>query len=129
MSAGKAAKMDVALTNPRGSMLSPAWPERVPEDQFDRLPKEATALPAGDFKQLVSEKCTVCHDVQRILGKRSDVSDWTFTVSRMRVNMAAASLPDITDQDANNIVKYLSSNFHPLPGGDDVNGASAGLTR
>jgi len=122
VSAGKAAKMDVALTSPRGAMLAPAWPERVPEDQFDRLPKEATALPAGDFKQLVSEKCTVCHDVQRILGKRSDVSDWTFTVGRMRVNMAAASLPDITDQDANNIVKYLSSNFHPLPGGDDVNG-------
>src|SRR5205823_6281194 len=50
------------------------------------------------------------------------VDDWTFTVKRMRVNMAAASLPDITDQDANTIVGYLSSNFKPLPGGDDING-------
>jgi streptogramin lyase len=122
VAAGKASKQDVALTNPRGAMLNPAWPERVPEDQFDRLPKDAKALPEGQFKQLAAEKCTVCHDVQRILGKRSDVSDWTFTVRRMRVNMAASSLPDITDQEANNIVQYMSSNFHPLPGGDDVNG-------
>jgi streptogramin lyase len=121
VSAGKAAKMDVALTNPRGPMLAAAWPERIPEDQFDRLAKDASALPAGDFKQLVSEKCTVCHDVQRILGKRDNASDWTATVKRMRVNMSVASLPDITDQDQNNIVKYLSANFHPLPGGDDVN--------
>ena len=118
---GKAAKIDVALTNPRGPLLTPAWPGRVPEVQVDKVSKDAKDLPAGDFKQLVAEKCTVCHDVQRILSKRSDLTDWTFTVKRMRVNMAAASLPDITDQDANNIVKYLSSNFHPLPGGDDPN--------
>src|SRR5579863_9526927 len=37
--AGKAAKMDVALTNSRGPMLPAAWPERIPEDQFDRLSK------------------------------------------------------------------------------------------
>ena len=121
VTAGKAAKQDVALGNTRGAMLPAAWPERVPEDQFDRMPKDTSALPAGEFKQLVAEKCTVCHDVQRILGKRSDVSDWTFTVKRMRVNMAAASLPDITDQEANNIVKYMTANFHPLAGGDDMN--------
>ena len=121
VAAGKPAKMDVSLTGARGAMLPAAWPERIPEDQFDRLSKDAKDLPAGEFKQLAAEKCTVCHDVQRILGKRSDLSDWTFTVGRMRVNMAAASLPDITDQDANNIVKYLSSNLHPLPGGDDPN--------
>jgi len=116
---GKAAKLDVALSSPRGPMLTPAWPGRVPEVQVAKVSKDAKDLPGGDFKQLVAEKCTVCHDVQRILSKRSDLADWTFTVKRMRMNMAAASLPDITDQEANNIVKYVSSNFHPLPGGDD----------
>src|SRR6185436_7214030 len=90
--ANKAAKLDVALTNPRGPMLTPAWPGRVPEVQVDKVSKDAKDLPAGNFKQLVSEKCTVCHDVQRILSKRSPVDDWTFTVKRMRTNMAAASL-------------------------------------
>ena len=65
--------MDVALTNPRGPMLTPAWPERVPEDQFDQLPKDAKRASRRRIQALVAEKCTVCHDVQRILGKRSDV--------------------------------------------------------
>src|SRR5882672_1033241 len=76
----------------------------------------------GDNQALVAEKCTVCHDVQRILSKRSPVVDWEFTIKRMRTNMATASLPDITDADAAAIVKYTSANFKPLPGGDDING-------
>jgi|SwirhirootsSR2_FD_contig_61_3352836_length_1821_multi_5_in_0_out_0_1 streptogramin lyase len=122
VASGKASKQDVALTNPRGPQLTPAWPGRVPEVQVDKVSKDAKDLPAGNFKQLVSEKCTVCHDVQRILSKRSPAEDWTFTVKRMRINMAASSLPDITDQEATNIVGYLSTNFKPLPGGDDING-------
>jgi streptogramin lyase len=122
VSANKASTMDVALSNARGPMLNPAWPGRVPEVQVAKVSKDAKDLPAGDGKQLVSEKCTVCHDVQRILSKRSPVDDWTFTVKRMRVNMAAASLPDITDAEAGSIVKYLSAQFKPLPGGDDING-------
>jgi virginiamycin B lyase len=102
--------------------LTPAWPGRVPEAQVTKISTDAKDLPAGDGKALMSEKCTVCHDVQRILSKRSDLSDWTFTVKRMRVNMAAASLPDISDADAAAIVKYASANFKPLPGGDDING-------
>ncbi len=118
----KAAKLDVSLTNPRGPMLTPAWPGRVPEALVDKTSKDAKDLPAGQHKQLVAEKCTVCHDVQRILSKRSPVDDWTFTVRRMRTNMAVSSLPDMSDQDAGNIVGYLSANFKPLPGGDDPNG-------
>ena len=52
-------------------------------------------------------------------SKRSDANDWAFTVKRMRINMAAQGLPDITDQDANAITKYLSDNFKPLPGVDE----------
>ena len=118
---GKASKIDVALTNARGPQLTPAWPGRVPEVQVAKISTDAKDLPTGDGKQLMSEKCTVCHDVQRILSKRSNLEDWTFTVKRMRVNMAAQSLPDITDSDAAAIVKYASTNFKPLPGGDDIN--------
>ena len=121
VASGKAAKIDVALTSARGPMLTPAWPGRVPEAQVAKVSTDAKDLPGGAAKALTSEKCTTCHDVQRILSKRSPVEDWTFTVKRMRINMAASSLPDITDQEANTIVGYLSSNFKPLPGGDDIN--------
>src|SRR4051812_3926254 len=43
---GKAAKIDVALTNSRGPMLTPAWPGRVPETQVEKVSKEAKDLPA-----------------------------------------------------------------------------------
>jgi len=109
----KAAKMDVALSNPRAAMLAPAWPGRVPEAQFATLPKDASALPAGDGKQLVAEKCTVCHDVQRILGKRSPADDWQFTVKRMQ-GMAAGA---ISDADVAQVVKYVTT---ALPGGATV---------
>jgi len=122
VASGKASTMDVALNAARGPMLTPSWPGRVPEVQVAKVSKDAKDLPAGDGKALVAEKCTVCHDVQRILSKRSDVEDWTFTVKRMRTNMAAASLPDISDADAAAIVKYTSTQFKPLPGGNDPNG-------
>jgi len=116
------AKADVSLTASRGPMLAPAWPGRVTEDQVAKVSTDAKDLPQGEGRALVAEKCTVCHDVQRIMSKRSPVVDWEFTVKRMRTNMAAASLPDITDQEAAAIVKYTSVAFKPLPGGDDING-------
>ena len=102
-------------------MLTPAWPGRVPEAQVAKVSTDAKDLPNGDGKALASEKCTVCHDVQRIMSKRSSAEDWKFTVKRMRVNMTASSLPDITDKEADAIVGYLSANYKPLPGGDDIN--------
>ena len=121
VASGKASKMDVALNSKRGPMLTPAWPGRVPEAQVAKVSTDAKDLPNGDGKALASEKCTVCHDVQRIMSKRSSAEDWKFTVKRMRVNMTASSLPDITDKEADAIVGYLSANYKPLPGGDDIN--------
>jgi streptogramin lyase len=121
VAANQTGKMDVALSDKRGAMLTPAWPGRLPEAQVAKVSAEAKDLPSGDGKALTSEKCTVCHDVQRIMSKRSPVDDWQFTVRRMRVNMTASSLPDITDQEADSIVKYLSAAYKPLPGGDDIN--------
>src|SRR5690349_16294130 len=37
VTAGKAAKIDVALTSARGPMLTPAWPGRVPEEQVAKI--------------------------------------------------------------------------------------------
>jgi streptogramin lyase len=64
----------------------------------------------------MTEKCTVCHDVQRIMAKRSNADDWTFTVKRMQ-GMAAGT---ISDADAAAIVKYATAVFQ-APGGADPN--------
>jgi len=114
VTANQSAKADVALTTARGPQLPPAWPQRIPEALADKASKDFNALPAGDNKVLVAEKCTPCHDVQRILVKRSDEDNWNHIVARMRARMAAANQPVVSDEDTKKIVAYLSSNFKPV---------------
>jgi streptogramin lyase len=114
VTANQSAKADVALTNARGALLPPAWPQRIPEAQADKAPKDFNALPAGDSKMLVAEKCTPCHDVQRIMVKRSDEDNWNHIVARMRARMAAANQPVVSDEDTKKIVAYLAANFKPV---------------
>jgi streptogramin lyase len=111
---GASAKADVALTNARGPMLPPAWPQRIPEAQANTASKDFNDLPAGENKMLVAQSCTPCHDVQRIMVKRSDGDNWNHIVARMRARMAAAGQPGVSDEDTKKIVAYLSSNFKPV---------------
>lgn len=108
VAANQAAKADVALTANRAPTLAPSWPNRLPEAEQSKVSLE---LPAGAAKALVNEKCTVCHQDNRIVIKRAPHDDWQFTIRRMRTNMAAQGLPDITDAQANQITEYLASNF------------------
>jgi streptogramin lyase len=111
---GASAKADVALTNARGPLLPPAWPQRIPEALADKASKDFNDLPAGDSKMLVAQSCTPCHDVQRIMVKRSDEDNWNHIVARMRARMAAANQPVVSDEDTKKIVAYLSSSFKPV---------------
>ena len=97
---GGSAKVGVQLSNKQGPMLAPAWPKRLPQD-----------LPDGAGKQLVSEKCTLCHDVQRIMVKRADREDWQHTVQHMRGLMSERNMPDLTSEQATQITDYLDSKF------------------
>ena len=98
-------------------MLAPSWPQRLPEEQLKSVSLD---LPAGDGQQLVEARCTTCHDVQRIVVKRTTLPEWQHIIDRMRGNMASANIPDITNQDAATIAKYLSANFK-VDGGFDPN--------
>jgi streptogramin lyase len=111
---GASTKADVALTNARGPLLPPAWPQRIPEALADKASKDFNDLPAGDSKMLVAQSCTPCHDVQCIMVKRSDEDNWNHIVARMRARMSAAGQPVVNDEDTKKIVAYLSSNFKPV---------------
>src|SRR5215472_4408043 len=109
-----AAKADVALTDARGALLPPAWPQRIPEAQADKASKDFNDLPAGENKLLVAQSCTPCHDVQRILVKRTTENEWAHIVARMRTRMAAANQPVVNDEDTKKIVAYLTASFKPI---------------
>ena len=77
--------------------------------------KDFKDLPAGDGKMLVAEKCTPCHDVQRIIVKRSDEDDWNHTVSpHARPHGRRRTSPVVSDEDTKKIVGYLAANFKPV---------------
>jgi len=111
---GAGAKVTLALTDPRGPALAPAWPHRVPEAEAAKASKDPKDLPDGEGKQLVADFCNSCHDLQRTVANRSDPDHWGHTVKRMRTRMIVASMPDLTEQQYNTIVNYLSDKFGPL---------------
>src|SRR5437667_10696059 len=111
VTAGGDAKVGLALTNKQGPMLTPAWPKRLPQELVAKTSKDAKDLPEGPGKQLVSEKCTLGHDVQRIMVKRADRSDWEHTVQHMRGLMSERNMPDLTNDQATQVTDYLDSKF------------------
>ena len=113
VTAGGDAKVGLALTNKQGPMLAPAWPKRAPQEVVVKTSKDAKDLPEGPGKQLVAEKCTLCHDVQRIAVKRGAKEDWEHTVAHMRGLMAMQNMPDLTEEQATQITTYVSANFKP----------------
>src|SRR5258707_9519897 len=117
---GEDAKVGLLLTGKRGPSLAPSWPQRVPEEQVDNAPKDETGLPEGAGRQLVAERCVSCHDLQRVVVKRSDPDNWNHTIGRMRTRMPVAGIPDLTPAETTAVVNYLSERF-PLVQPYDAN--------
>jgi virginiamycin B lyase len=107
---GKSAKVDLALADKQGALLPPAWPHRLPEEQIKGV---SLNLPAGAGKELVEARCTTCHDVQRIVVKRTTQPEWEHIIERMRGQMAIQGVPDISAQDAATVASYLTASFKP----------------
>jgi streptogramin lyase len=111
VAAGASAKLDLSLAIARGPSLPAAWPHKLPEAQIPGIKLE---LPDGDGKALVLEKCTGCHTLQRIMVQRAPREDWDHSVAAMRARMAIASVPDLTDAEAEKISSYLATQFGPM---------------
>jgi streptogramin lyase len=108
---GGDAKVGLALNYHRGPDLPAAWPQRIPENQVRLVSVDPKDLPDGDGKALVAEKCASCHDLRRVVVKRSNRDHWAHTTTRMRTRMVTANIPDLTDAEYNTIVEYLVDKF------------------
>ncbi len=108
---GGTAKAILALNYHRGPDLPAAWPQRIPEGQVRLVSVDPKDLPEGEGKTLVAEKCASCHDLRRVVVKRSNRDHWAHTTARMRTRMTTANIPDLTDAEYNTIVDYLVEKF------------------
>jgi cytochrome c5 len=69
-------------------------------------PAVAVTLPNGAGKELVEQRCTLCHDLDRIAGVKRDQRDWESIVA----NMVARGAPASADE-ARGILAYLTQQF------------------
>jgi streptogramin lyase len=105
------AKVGLSLSERQGPALAPAWPQRIPEADVLKASKDPNSLPDGAGRDLVAEKCGSCHDLRRVVVKRSNKDDWSHTTQRMRTRMVTANVPDLSEAEYATIVNYLTDKF------------------
>jgi competence ComEA-like helix-hairpin-helix protein len=73
-------------------------------------PDSATAtLPDGAGKPIVQKQCVMCHSLSVVTSKRASHTEWTQVVNQM-VSRGA----DLSDDEIDTVIEYLSSHYGPL---------------
>jgi len=98
----------------RGAQLTPAEADTVITylaNNFGPAPMSPGAAPialpgGGQAKDLVTARCTVCHDLARITAVKSRKDDWSAVVTDMLAHGATA-----TPEEAKTIAAYLDAQF------------------
>lgn len=67
-----------------------------------------SAATQEDPKQLISERCTVCHDISMVTSRHGSSEEWHEIVQRMVSNGA-----DVTEPQADLIANYLARTQGP----------------
>ena len=75
-----------------------------------------TPLADGEGKEIIQEKCTQCHETERIVLLRFDEAKWSSTVDRMREYIKDAGVHEVSDEEKAKIVNYLTKNYSGKPG-------------
>lgn len=74
--------------------------------QKKRSLKSAFSLEAEIGRTLVSRKCSICHNLDRVFGARKNRRDWVATVSRMIRTMDDPEF--LSNQEKSDIITFLS---------------------
>jgi competence protein ComEA len=77
-------------------------------------------LPPGEGKDLLVKQCSGCHQLTLVTSQRKSESGWTDTIIEMRNRGANGS-----DEDMEQVIRYLTTNFGPQSASAKVNVNSA----
>ena len=72
------------------------------------LADEFGPMPEGDGKQIVLNKCTVCHDLKRVRQHYATPEEWADTLGAMENEGLM-----ISNEEFVSVLKYLARNFRP----------------
>ena len=113
VAAGRSTSIDVALSDKRAPRLPNAWPGRPPGQGGGEAAGTAPLkLPDGNGKQLVTGKCTACHDAARIANARYDRDHWLDIIDDMQEYARGSEIArELTSEEVNVLLDYLLTNF------------------
>ena len=113
VSSSRPTTVEVALTDKRAPQLPNAWPGRPPgEGGGEAAATAAIKLPDGNGKQLVTGKCSACHDAARIANARYDRAHWLDIIDDMQAYARGSEIArELTNEEANVLLDYLLANF------------------
>ena len=113
VSGSRSTTVDVALTDKRAPQLPNAWPGRPPgEGGGEAAATAAIKLPDGNGKQLVTGKCSACHDAARIANARYDRAHWLDIIDDMQAYARGSEIArELTNEEVNVLLDYLLANF------------------
>ena len=77
------------------------------QQQQKRQGEEKDKLRMEIGRSLVSQKCSICHNLDRIFGAKKSRQEWTETVGRMTKTNGDADF--LTDQEAADIIYFLTN--------------------
>lgn len=106
ISAHGTGQINVALNVERAPDLPYAWPRRV---------SQATAtldtLPEGAGKDLVAQKCVICHTVNRVAASRKDPNAWANTIQEMHEIAEGGGIDLLSDEETATLYEYFTTNL------------------
>jgi virginiamycin B lyase len=110
---GQTASVDVALTDKRAPQLPNAWPGQQPgQGGGEAAATRKLNVPEGNGKELVTGKCSFCHDAARIVNARYDRERWQAVVDDMQTYaLGSDAAKPLTSQEVNVLMDYLAANF------------------
>jgi competence ComEA-like helix-hairpin-helix protein len=75
------------------------------------LASDENTLPPGEGQAIVQQKCSSCHALKVVTGKRASRQQWSIIVDQMITRGA-----DISDDEVDTLLDYLAKNFPPAAG-------------
>src|SRR2546427_8429386 len=107
VSPGRSTTVDVALTDKRTPHLPNAWPGRPPGQGGGEAAATAPLkLPDGNGKQLVTGKCSMCHDAARIANARYDRAHWLDIIDDMQAYARGSEIArELTNEEVDVLLR------------------------
>jgi competence ComEA-like helix-hairpin-helix protein len=75
------------------------------------LASDDNTLPPGEGQAIVQQKCSSCHALKVVTGKKASRPQWSIIVDRMITRGA-----DVSEDDIDTLLDYLAKNFGPATG-------------